>query len=190
MELFDGSKKDLYIKENESFIEHDFKILEEIAEETEKIFYDILEFTYKIITVIGLVAGFGFTGLNYVKTMYYFLIGEMLFFLSIGFGIFWIKCVYINIHTTYADYIKNLGECIDNRSKLYDKIFKVHNDDFQSIKEQFNVISEEEVKIFNKRPKIHKTDKINIMLYLFISGGVIILSSFLDLPELILKFIK
>jgi len=51
-------------------------------------------YTYQILTVIGILAGFGFTAIDNVKTICLFIAGEALLATSILLGLYWVKKFY------------------------------------------------------------------------------------------------
>ena len=54
-----------------------------------------VEFCYKVIQVIGVIAGFGFTGVGFVKSHALFVIGEMILLAALIYGLFQIRRFYL-----------------------------------------------------------------------------------------------
>lgn len=63
------------------------EIAKDYEKKTFKLYFKSIDFIYKTLTIIGIVAGFGFTAIGHVKNSIMFIIGEALFFSAIAVGI-------------------------------------------------------------------------------------------------------
>src|SRR5688500_6085616 len=81
-------------KESSRFLKLETEIMEAYGKEQMTLFYKILDFTYKILTVIGLVAGFGFTALSSVQNIFAFTAGEAFLLSAIIYGLYRIQKIY------------------------------------------------------------------------------------------------
>jgi len=82
MELFEKTHKYLGVTIE---MRHDFLI------QARKSADQGLSFIGQIITVSGLIAGFGFTAAEHIRYEYFFAVGELLLFLNICVGLYFIK---------------------------------------------------------------------------------------------------
>lgn len=161
------------------------KILREYGEQKIRIYFKLIEFTYQIVTVIGVIAGFGFTAISVVERSY-FVAGEGFLLSGILWGIFL-------VHQLYSSELTSL----QNASDKYQKHFAKRNEVFSKIWIEFNSslgasqedlqkiqkIDQETVKLFTTEEDrgtgwIERIKSFQrIMLYLLVGGGIAILIS-------------
>jgi hypothetical protein len=161
--------------------------MHEYGEKELKLIDDTLGFGYKMIQVIGIVAGFGFTALGAVKTANLFILGELLFISSIIYGVYQIKRI-------YATNLEAIQKSSDQKSKVFqeesqlfqDVITKAVKDrkiditDFQS---RLETIDAKLISKFTSKPSETTKDEgkfLNIIILLLTVGSLFLLSSFFD----------
>lgn len=169
------------IKSNSRLVENDSKIMKDVIEKHEGVRERAIRYTYQLITAIGIVAGFGFTAISSVETISMFIIGELLLFSAMAFGMRFVKKGFIDEAKLYVPYISKLGRAINDRSNIR------LDDSLKNIKDQMDRISNSELKIFddNKPADINSERTFNVIFYLFIGGGVLLLLSFVDFYKLL-----
>lgn len=155
-----------------------------------ELYYRSIDFIYKTITTIGIVAGFGFTALGYVQSTTLFVIGELFLFSAIAFGIWATQRIYLNeiknfeglfskVRVNFSGYVmvfeSKLKKATDNKALTADDIKDLQDKD------------RELLKILQESPETEK-DKQEMDLFsrivwtifvLFVVGGLFLLTSFL-----------
>lgn len=102
------------------------EVMSEYSDREQGLLYKFIEFTYQILAVIGIFAGFGFTALGQVKSLWLFFLGESILISTILFGLYWLKKFYES----------NLGT-IQKSSKEVFKIYKQRDEFFLQIARDF-----------------------------------------------------
>lgn len=145
----------------------------------------LVDFTYHIVTVLGVVAGLGFTGLGYVKNLKLFVAGELVFFVGIAYGIFLVQFVYTGELLGLQKSLNKIKDHFRTRNELATKMLteaaeqdSVSKEDIESLKK----IDNETIKIFDMPNDDHKwTLRFKllqvVLIILVIIGGVLVLSS-------------
>lgn len=169
---------------------HDFysKAMNDYGKMEIKLIDDLLNFGYKIIQVIGIIAGFGFTAVGAVKNFHLFITGESLFLLTISYGIYQIKKIYaINLESIQKSGDKK-KDIFYNKSKIFQKFIKNSVEDgkinYYEFKRQLDTADKELLKSFSSEKKQKKKNEdrfLNVMIYLLILGGIFLLLSFVNL---------
>lgn len=106
------------LKKNLDFLGHDMKLLGEIVTTHEGARRRVLGFIYRVITVMGLVIGFGFTALPKVCNLTFFLIGQGILLMAIIFTLVWIKKNFLDEIKNYHKWIFDLRRIIDKRMQV------------------------------------------------------------------------
>ena len=109
------------LKENLDFLDQDMKLLEEIVTTHEGARKRVLDFIYRVITIMGLVIGFGFTALPKVNNLTIFLIGQGVLLMSIIFTLIWIKKNFLDEIKNYRKWILDLRRIVDKRMQVDSK---------------------------------------------------------------------
>lgn len=107
-------------KESHAFHVHWGEVTGTFREIELKLRDDLLRFTEKILQTIGIFAGFGFTGIQSVKVIPAFILGEILLIAAILFGIFKLK----NIHSTSLDGVQKNADKKNSAFLLKSKIYQ------------------------------------------------------------------
>ena len=83
----------------EQFGSSRFRLQSEMAQDRGRrlleLYYRSIDFIYKTITTIGVIAGFGLTALGYVRSPVLFVVGESFLFGAIAFGIWATQKIYL-----------------------------------------------------------------------------------------------
>jgi hypothetical protein len=175
-EFYEGSGSRHFKLQGEIFKEYGNKKLE--------IYFKLVEFTYQIVTVIGVISGLGFTALSSVQNRISFVVGEGFLFSGIIFGIYLVHSIYsgelFSLEGAQNIHRKHFKERNDVFIEVWDKLNLngVEKDDL----EKLNKIDIETVKLFE--PKNDEIDwignlksKQRILLYLLFGGCLAILVS-------------
>ena len=168
---------------------HDFysKAMSDHIKMEIKLIDDLLNFGYKIIQVIGIVAGFGFTAVGAVKNFCFFITGESLFLLTIAYGIYQVKKIYAKNLEGIQKSGDEKKDVFDKKSKVFQKFIKDSVEEgkisYREFKNELNAADKELLKVFSTKEKIGKKDEgrfLNVMIGLLITGGVLLLLSFVS----------
>jgi len=177
----------------EQFGSERFRLQSEMSREHGKrlldLYYRSVDFIYKTITTIGIVAGFGFTAFGHVRNTLLFIVGEGFLFGAIAFGIWATQKIYLNeIKNLNGLFSKIRSNFSEYTTLLEAKLNKAANN---------NITAEDIMELQNKdrellvtlrgSPEVEK-DRRQLDLFhsivwtffaLFIVGGLFLLSSFL-----------
>jgi len=164
------------IKSNVRIVERHSEVLKDIVKVHNEVRERAIKYTYQLITVIGIVAGFGFTAISSVKIIFLFIVGELLLFSAMAFGMRFVRKGFIDEAKLYATYISRVSKTISDRSLIR------LDDSFENIKAQMESMADSELKIFdNEKPAdINSKFFFTVIFYLFIGGGVLLLLSLVD----------
>ena len=166
-----------YLKKVEGFIDNALKTMLEVVLESNKLFYKIIEFPLRIVIVLGIFAGFGFTGISYVENIWLFIAGEFCFAIAVITGLYWYKKIILNHKTIYKGYVDKLNKYIEKWESIGLDIAKEGVDD-RKFKENVLRMQKESSEIFQKRPQV--SDFIlNMILWIFGIAVILLLFSFL-----------
>jgi hypothetical protein len=98
------------------------KIAQRFGESKIDIYFKSVGFTIQVLSIVGIIAGFGFTAYRYTESKSVFFLGETVLLLSIIYGISWVKKLYDNEYKS-----------LDDAQKKHQKYFKERNDLFLKI---------------------------------------------------------
>ena len=155
-----------------------------------ELYYRSVDFIYKTITTIGIIAGFGFTAIGYVKSNFLFIAGEAFLFGAVAFGIWATQKIYLreinNLENLYSKIRDNFSEFI---TLFESKLNKAITDKFLTTDdiEELQNKDRELLTILRESPEGEKDQKemdlfpriIWGLFAIFIIGGLLLLSSFL-----------
>jgi len=169
---------------------HEFHMLygeamKEYGDKELKLIDDVLNFGYKIIQTVGIVAGFGFTAISYVKNIYLFVSGEGILLLSIVYGVYKIKKI-------YSENLNSIQASSDNKSKVFieksnifqeviPKAVKDRVIDMADFQIRLDAVDQKLLKEFSpdKKSKTKKNeDFLTPLIFFLILGGLALLLSF------------
>lgn len=175
----------------EQFGSKSFQLQSEMGEDFGKrsltLFYKSVDFVYNIVTTVGIVAGFGFTALGFVKNIFLFAIGEVLLFGAISFGIWAIQKIYLSEKSNFDKFYSKIRLHFSERNALFESIFNkalsnnLVSDDFKHLQDK----DKELISILTDSPEVKKDRKdiltpiIWTIFILFVVGSLLLISSFL-----------
>ena len=180
-----------YESQGSRFFRLEQEILGAHGEDQKTLFYKIFDSTTKLIQVIGVVAGFGFTGLGYVEDISLFIAGEFFLLVAIFIGLLWTQKIYrANLKNSdkVVDHVKNIfNERYSVFKKIYDKALSDIKEGNKKIEisalwinelmEKNNNLME---KFILKDKKKDEWDPLFILMVLFVAGALGILISFVN----------
>jgi hypothetical protein len=178
-------EKQKLLKDNLYFLDEDIKLQKEMIQEHGKVRERAIDYVYKIIQVVGLIAGFGFMAFSFVKTPLLWIIGQFVLFALIAYAIYWVRKTFIDEAGKYKKWIMDLGVIINER-------MEVMPDDFiDMIKNKMNKLKQKSINFSNGMKFLRTEDNnygttaLKALWILFIIGGTMVLLSFLDLNYLL-----
>lgn len=167
----------------------DFELQSKIAESFGGAFLDLyfksVNFIYRIITVIGVIAGFGFTALGFVDNFWIFMAGELLLLSAIALGLYRTQQIYFTeAHHLWQEHEK-ISKHFEERNKIFDQIFhravagSISTEDIRGLLEK----DKELLTVFRgmlDSSGIKPIKKmVNWILVFFMAGSAVLLISFL-----------
>lgn len=174
----------------EQFGSANFRLQSEMAKDHGKksldLYYKSINFLYKTILTVGIIAGFGFTGLNYIRNYSMFLIGETVLFSAIAVGIWTIQKIYLDERKNFDEFYSKVRSHFTARNALFKSIFdkalknELVREDIQKLQDK----DKELIPILTDSPEVEADRKeilpkiIWAVFVLFIVGGTLLLSSF------------
>jgi len=188
----DGAKR-LEVLEYLQKSSHDFHMvfadsMGEYARTEMKLIDDNLNFGYKIIQVIGIVAGFGFTAILGVKNGYLFSIGEFLLVISISYGIYQLKKIYVsNLESVQRSSDKSFS-AFEEKSSLYVEtittFLKEDHIDIEGFQTKLEDVDQKLIKAIQPDKVARAKNEgnfLNVLIIILLTGALILLISFVDL---------
>ncbi|HTR18744.1 MAG TPA: hypothetical protein VMH91_02070 [Candidatus Paceibacterota bacterium] len=177
-----------YESQGSRYLQLESATLKAHGDDQKKLFYEIFNSTTKLVQAIGVVAGFGFTGLGFVKTNSLFLIGEGLLFTAILVGLWWTQKVYrSNLDGSRGEVTRIKGFFRDRHTsfmKIYDKALadieggrgiEVPEADIRALMRKDNELMEH---FTEEKADEAGSDMLPLLMVLFALGGIALLLSF------------
>lgn len=180
---------EFYESQGSKYFKLESEILAAHGEDQKTLLYKILNSTTQLIQVIGVVAGFGFTGLGYVKSDVLFFTGESLLFVAIFIGLFWTQKIYkSNFKGTNAE-VERVKKIFKNRFEVFKKVYdkalsatekgeaiKIPQPLLGQLMKKNNELLEN---YQDKEVKKKEWEPLSLLMFLFAIGGISLLLSFL-----------
>lgn len=184
-----------YESQGSKYFQLESEILAAHGEDQKTLLYKILNSTTQLIQVIGVVAGFGFTGLGYVNNLPLFFVGEFLLFLAIFIGLFWTQKIYKSNFAgtnTEVERVKGLfRDRFGTFKKIYDKALSA-TEKGEEIKIPHSLMSElmkknnEFLEKYQKKEAEKKEwEPLPLLMVIFVVGGISLLLSFMYACEIL-----
>ncbi len=178
----DGDKKKFYEQLGSRNFSLQGKVTSEYAKKKIDIYYKSLNLTTTVISVVGIIAGFGFTAFSFIESKPLFFIGEGLLVYSIIGGLVWLQNVYNSEFKSLDDAQKGHREYFSKRNELFGNVWKEIEEKSEIDAEkltELQVYGQEVLKLFAPQ----KNEKINRIFskklyYLMIAGTICLFSSF------------
>jgi hypothetical protein len=180
--------KEFYENFGSRFFQLESATLKAYGDDQKKLIYEVFGSSKTLVQTIGVVAGFGFTGLGYVKNLPLFLTGEFFLFSTIFYGLYWEQKAYkTNLESSATEIIRVKKLFADRYSifkKIYDKALSditngneisIPKSDIGDLQKQGNDLMEK-FAIQNESKSIG--DPFGWLMTFFAIGGACLLLSF------------
>lgn len=180
-----------YESQGSRFFKLEQEILGAHGDDQKTLFYKIFDSTTKLIQVIGVVAGFGFTGLGYVEYRPLFIAGEFFLLVAIFIGLLWTQKIYrANLKNSDKEAVR-VKNIFKERYSVFKKIYDKAPSDIKEGKEKIeisavlmNELMEKDndlmEKFISKEKKKEEWDPLFILMVVFVAGALGILTSFVS----------
>lgn len=112
-----------YENQGSQFFQLESATLKAHGEDQKKLLYEIFGSSKTLIQTIGVVAGFGFTGLGYVKNLSLFIGGEFFLFVAIFSGLFWAQKAYKTNFASSNTEIVRVKKLFADRYIIFKKVY-------------------------------------------------------------------
>jgi hypothetical protein len=180
-----------YESQGSGYFRLESEILRAHGDDQKKLLYELFGSTKTLVQTIGVVAGFGFTGLGYVKSLPLFIGGEFFLLITILVGLFWTRQAYkSNLESSLAEVKKVKGLFAERFSifkKIYDKALVDIGDgkDISIPRSQIVDLQKSNNDFLKKftteqEPAKSETDPFGWLMLCFAIGGLLLLSSFVQ----------
>lgn len=189
IEMSDQEWDSFYENQGSRFFKLEQEVLGAHGEDQKTLFYKVFDATTRLIQVIGVVAGFGFTGLGYVEHRTLFLIGELFLLSAIFIGLLWTQKSYRENLRNLDKEVDRIKEIFQERYSSFKKIYDKALSDMKAGKEKVE-ISEALIndlieksnslmeKFVAKEKRENEWDPFFILMALFVGGASAMLASF------------
>jgi hypothetical protein len=178
---------EFYKQQGSAYFQLESEILKEHGEDQKRLLYETFSSTKTLVQTIGVVAGFGFTGLGYIQSTEFFIIGEFFLFGAIFFGLFWIQQTYIqNLRESVneTNRVKNIFAIRNNSFKvIYDRVLS----DIEAGKDKITILdnnlidlrkqNDELLKKFTTEEQVKIKSPFIVLMILFAIGGISLILS-------------
>ncbi len=158
------------------------RVLEDLGTKQIDIYFKSIGLATTVIGVIGLIAGFGFTALGYVQSLWFFFVGEGLLLGAIFYGLFWTQKIYQgefkSLESERRKYLTFYAERNEKFMELYNSWISTRGINRTTLTE-LNKIDMESINLFKSEkggpiPSIYS----QTMYVLMIAGTLVLFSSF------------
>lgn len=157
------------------------EILKDLGNKKIDIYFKSIGFTTSVTSVIGIIAGLGFTAFGYVQSTFLFFLGEGFLVGAIFYGLIWTQQVYAGeFHSLNSD-SKKFRDFFDVRNEkflaLYNRALKDHLINEKKFRE-LNEVDLESVNLFKTEKEEVPQVYSKVTYFLGICGAVLLFSSF------------
>lgn len=182
--------KEFYENFGSRFFQLESATLKAHGDDQKKLIYEVFGSSKTLVQTIGVVAGFGFTGLGYVRNLPLFLTGEFFLFFTIFYGLYWGQKAYKTNLKSSTDEVIRVKKLFSDRysvfKKIYDKALSdiskgneisIPKSDISDLQKQGNDLMEK-FAIQDESKNKNIGDPFSWLMALFATGGVCLLLSF------------
>lgn len=152
IELSEIEFKEFYESFGSSHLKMQGKLLEDLGNKKIDIYFKSIGFTTSVTSVIGIIAGFGFTAFGYIQSTFLFFIGEGLLFAALFYGLLWAQKIYGGEFSSLNADFKKFRDFFDKRNQKFLELFN------SALKN--HIISEKKFR------ELNETDKDSINLFI------------------------
>jgi len=150
------------------------------------IYFKSVGFAAKVISTIGIIAGFGFAAFGYVESKFLFFCGESILIYSILHGLIWVQNIYNSEFLALDKAQKNHNIYFTERNKLFMEVWDIISKTKKVDRDKFIELIEKDKAVLQlfatKDQEVEKQKPNNIfskkLYYLMIAGSVMLMSSF------------
>ena len=183
---------EFYEKTGSQFLKLEGTTLQAHGEDQKKLLYEIFGSSKTLVQTIGVVAGFGFTGLGYVKHLSLFISGEFFLFVAIFAGLLWTQRAYRANLNGSLNQVTKLKKLFAERFSVFKRIYDKAMSDIESGKDI--LIPEEQIVELRARTNdflvkftaeseksdVSFSDPFGWLMLFFAVGGSLLLLSFVN----------
>jgi hypothetical protein len=167
-----------------NFLQMEQDIMTSYGDKQLEMYNNILDFIYKLVGTIGIVAGFGFTAVNFVESIHLFYVAEILFFAAMAIGVHWVSKTYQSEFTALQKSSSKLSKIFRKRTSVLGIIVKNYGEtnciNTENLKEM-DACDQELLTAFSQtQEESSLKTPIPLMIVLFSLGGCVLLTSFLS----------
>lgn len=172
-------------KLHDNFGSAHFKLQSEVLKDfgTNKLdlYFKSVGFNSSVTRVIGIVAGFGFTAMAYVQSMFLFIVGEGLLLAALFYGIWWVQEIYTGEFNSVNKDIEKFRDFFNKRNdkymELYDGWMKKKSISETTLRE-LNEMDKSSVDLFKTEESEVPQTYSKTTYFLGICGSILLLASF------------
>jgi hypothetical protein len=180
---------EIYKTVGSNFLQMEQEIMSAYGNKQLEMYNNILEFVYKMVGTIGIVAGFGFTSVSFVESIYTFYAAELMFFVAMCIGMYWVSRVYQEEYSSLQTSSTKLSKIFRKRAEILGKIVQNYGDTNTISTDQMNELSicDQELLTTFSQEREEQTLETPIpkMIILLSIGGVLLLASYVPSNDLI-----
>jgi hypothetical protein len=155
--------------------------LEDFGTKKLDLYFKSVGFTSSVTGVIGIVAGFGFTAMDHVQSMFLFIVGEGLLLSALFHGMWWVQQIYTKEFNSINADIRKFRDSFNERNNKYMELYNGWMAKKSISKKSFQELSEMDKKSID----LFKTEEAEIpqtyskiTYFLGIYGSIVLLTSF------------
>lgn len=123
IEFSEGEFKELHESYGSSNLKLQSEVYADLGQKQLDVYFKSIGFATTVIGVIGLIAGFGFTALDFVVNLYLFLLGEALLMIGLFYGLWWVQEVYQSEFNALEAQRDKFSKFYKNRNLMYVDLF-------------------------------------------------------------------
>lgn len=98
------------------------EVMSEFSDRERELLYKYIDFTYQILSTLGIFAGFGFTAINNVQTLWLFILGEGILISTILYGLVWLKRFYTSNLAPLQESSREIFKLYKQRDEIFLRI--------------------------------------------------------------------
>ena len=183
---------EFYKDQGSQFLNLEGETLKAHGDDQKKLLYEIFGSSKTLVQTIGVVAGFGFTGLAYVKILPLFISGEFFMLAAIFAGLLWTQTAYRTNLNSSLNQTAKLKKLFADRFSFFKKIYDKAMADIADGKEisipasQMMELKQQNNQLFEKftsesdKSGVSFSDPFGWLMLFFAIGGSLLLLSFVS----------
>lgn len=193
IELSENNIEKFLNDQGSPFFKLESEILGAFGKEQKQMLNSVMDSVAKIVQIVGVVAGFGFTGLGRVQNLWLFIFGEACFFATMIIGLWWVLWFYNSNLNDLDIERKKIRGLFKARRDAFAKIFNhileqyknsqtmfIPQDWFADLMQRGNDIQQG---FESGKKDIESWSPQTLLMWFFVCGGVGLLLSFIQLSS-------